>query len=1377
MSLERELRQLSKARARAQRSGQLREEAAVCHQLGELLAGHGRYAEALAEHRQERQLLESAGDALGCAVAHRKIGERLAEMQDYEAALQHQHRYLELAGSLSNHTELQRAWATIGRTHLDIYDHCQSREALLQAQAAFEKSLTIVDEKLEGTLAQRELSEMRTRLYLNLGLTFESLQQMALCNNYFKKSIFLAEQNHLYEDLFRARYNLGTIHWRGGQHSQAIRCLEGARECARIMKKRFLESECCVVVSQVLQDLGDFSAAKRALKKAYRLGSQKPLQRAAVCQSLKHVLAVVWLQQQLEEAEGSDPQGAMAICEQLGDLFSKAGDFPKAAEAYQKQLCLAELLNRPGPELAIIHVSLATTLGDMKDHRRAVQHYEEELRLCNGGALEEAKTWFNIALSREEAGDAYEVLASCFQKALSCAQQAQQPLLQRQVLQHLHAVQLRLQPEEAPGTETKLRELSVAEDEEEEEEAEAEAAAAAAASEALEASEVELSDSGEDADSPSHCVEDEELRGCLGRRKMNKWNRRNDLGETLLHRACIEGQLRRVQDLVRQGHPLNPRDYCGWTPLHEACNYGHLEIVRFLLDQGAAVDDPGGQGCEGITPLHDALNCGHFEVAELLIERGASVTLRTRKGHSPLETLQQWVKLYFRDLDCETRQKAGAMERLLQAAASGPALQNCQAPRAVPSSLLFDPETSPPSSPCREPCSHTPTPPESSQARARVSSGQAVARPRRGRHGPASSSSSSSSSSSESEGSMSTPRPHHKRPRRSAPAQQAEARTPVPASSRVAATASASQVAYRTAIRGVGSAQSRHPGPSPLQGLREAPALQAALIPEEECLVGDWLELDAPLTRSRQDSRQPRPQGCRDGPNGSGSDTEKRPVRSQARAQQTLLTRLESWNTLVRAGDSSLAAEPPGRPSGENPVAGQPSAPVLPPPIRVRVRVQDNLFLIPVPHSEAHAVAWLAKQAAQRYYQSCGLLPRLTLRKEGALLAPQDPIPDVLQSNDEVLAEVTSWDLPPLTERYRRACQSLGQGEHQKVLQAVDRQGMGPSFSACCLALHQAQLTPLLRALKLHTALRELRLAGNRLGDGCAAELLAALGTMPNLVLLDLSSNHLGSEGLRQLATGLPGQATLQNLEELDLSMNPLGDSCGQALASLLRACPSLSTLRLQACGFGPSFFLSHQAALGSAFQDAEHLKTLSLSYNTLGTPTVARALQSLRAPTLLHLELASVAAGKSDSGLMKPVVGYLTKEGCALTHLTLSANHLGDKAVRDLSRCLPLCPSLISLDLSANPEISRTSLEELLSTLQERPQGLSFLGLSGCTIQGPLGRDLWDRITTQLRELQLCSRRLCAEDRDAPHPRLPGQPGPGECTLHRGPRLFFRRL
>lgn len=153
--------------------------------------------------------------------------------------------------------------------------------------------------------------------------------------------------------------------------------------------------------------------------------------------------------------------------------------------------------------------------------------------------LQEAKTWLNIALSREEAGDAYELLAPCFQKALSCAQQAQRPQLQvqkrihargtpqcsfpatclsssptpispfrvssapgalnwaspapqRQVLQHLHSVQLRLQPQEAPGTEARLQELSVPRDQEEDEDKEEEGDG-----DTPEASDVELSESGE----------------------------------------------------------------------------------------------------------------------------------------------------------------------------------------------------------------------------------------------------------------------------------------------------------------------------------------------------------------------------------------------------------------------------------------------------------------------------------------------------------------------------------------------------------------------------------------------------------------------------------------------------------------------------------------------------------------------------------------------------------------------------------------------------------------------------------------------------------------------------------------------------------------
>lgn len=155
---------------------------------------------------------------------------------------------------------------------------------------------------------------------------------------------------------------------------------------------------------------------------------------------------------------------------------------------------------------------------------------------------------------------------------------------------------------------------------------------------------------------------------------------------------------------------------------------------------------------------------------------------------------------------------------------------------------------------------------------------------------------------------------------------------------------------------------------------------------------------------------------------------------------------LWSWGGAreLEPGEGAFASELDGEPRGiSSAVQG-----------RGQLQAQRSLWS----HSkEAHSVAWLAEQAAQRYYQACGLLPRLTLRKEGALLAPQDPIPDVLQSNEEVsggnqapsvgvpgaagfpraaylwcfqvLAEVISWDLPPLTDRYRRACQSLEQGK------------------------------------------------------------------------------------------------------------------------------------------------------------------------------------------------------------------------------------------------------------------------------------------------------------------------------------------------------------
>ncbi|XP_040190277.1 tonsoku-like protein [Rana temporaria] len=189
---DREIRQLEKAKCRAQKSRNLKEESTICNQLGELLAKSGQFQEAIEEHRQELGICQGLGDVIGCAVANRKIGECFAELGNYEAALKHQHLHMDLAKSVSSDIEEQRALATIGRTYLYMCEVGKG-EAQRPAEDAFLKSLAIVDERLEGKVSQRDLSEMRARLFLNLGFLYDIMGKADKCSHYIRKSIFISE--------------------------------------------------------------------------------------------------------------------------------------------------------------------------------------------------------------------------------------------------------------------------------------------------------------------------------------------------------------------------------------------------------------------------------------------------------------------------------------------------------------------------------------------------------------------------------------------------------------------------------------------------------------------------------------------------------------------------------------------------------------------------------------------------------------------------------------------------------------------------------------------------------------------------------------------------------------------------------------------------------------------------------------------------------------------------------------------------------------------------------------------------------------------------------------------------------------------------------
>lgn len=61
---------------------------------------------------------------------------------------------------------------------------------------------------------------------------------------------------------------------------------------------------------------------------------------------------------------------------------------------------------------------------------------------------------------------------------------------------------------------------------------------------------------------------------------------------TVLHTACSEGDLKKIQLLIAEGANVNAVNKSLQTPLHYACQRNNVEVVKYLLKSGANI------GCE-----------------------------------------------------------------------------------------------------------------------------------------------------------------------------------------------------------------------------------------------------------------------------------------------------------------------------------------------------------------------------------------------------------------------------------------------------------------------------------------------------------------------------------------------------------------------------------------------------------------------------------------------------------------------------------------------------------------------------------------------------------------------------------------------------------
>ncbi|XP_011693692.1 PREDICTED: ankyrin repeat domain-containing protein 39 [Wasmannia auropunctata] len=98
--------------------------------------------------------------------------------------------------------------------------------------------------------------------------------------------------------------------------------------------------------------------------------------------------------------------------------------------------------------------------------------------------------------------------------------------------------------------------------------------------------------------------------------------------------AALEGDVDRVNKLLRKGVFVDQPDSAGYTALHYATRGGHIRVCEILLEHGAQVN-----ACtRGMraTPLHRAAGTGHAEVVELLLRHGAAPDLTDADGRTAL---------------------------------------------------------------------------------------------------------------------------------------------------------------------------------------------------------------------------------------------------------------------------------------------------------------------------------------------------------------------------------------------------------------------------------------------------------------------------------------------------------------------------------------------------------------------------------------------------------------------------------------------------------------------------------------------------------------------------------------------------------------------
>ncbi|CAK8672572.1 unnamed protein product [Clavelina lepadiformis] len=1273
MDYSKEIKRYLKLRTKAQKDRNIVEESNCCNVLGDLYLKQENHEEALLMHTSELKLCEVLKDVTGQAIANRKIGDVYLALENYQRAIKHYKMYLRLAAQDS--VELQRANTSLGRSYLEYSKTLENRE---ESRKALQKSIGFLDESMsnvatlmeEGTVNKKEIIGMKIRSLLNLGLCFSYLSGISRVEDknksstkskdYLQKALYLSQRYEFDEERCLANRILTLVNIDGKQYSAAARSAECALQIARKIHRKDETLLALELASEAYLFMENLQAAKSYLKEIYK---KYPKQRNEVEMKLKTVIKLYHLQKEIA-ASKENPQKEYSLHEALADAFCSIGSFYPAIKHYKMQeKLLPKLPNVSSKQRTAVYFSIASTLSDVKKYDEAICYYYKDIE----SSIEEnelSKTFTHIAGAMEKNEASYEEIETIYVKALECADASKDDLLKLQTLVPYEEMQRNLQKtDKAFETRQKISELELK--------------LGVIADEAMCENEDSqnscfLQDIDELFEAEMTTNEDVEMDtmedgDTSRRRRKTNFIKTNEKGETLLHRVCIEGKLKSVEVLVRQGHPLNPRDFCGWIPLHEACNHGHLDVVDFLVNNGAHINDTGGELCDNITPINDAATNGHFDVVKFLLRSGADPNIPNAHGNTTLDCLVNYYHRHKEDLDSDSKEEYKELLATLKSMRSTqftnrsvtdlpqtvanypeelkennkilefldddlPGLQkeSLRISQASPEhGKLSDGEEVDDNFAIIEDfddntMDYEENYPNTLKSVANILKDAKSAKTKR--FGGKCYSSNSAQSSSIGVDKVFLRYDKSRRNSRFVRTKRSERSGPFSSSFLPQSKNDCSELSRSATNR---------------------PTKQPALLSVDDDALSndDWLVPDdeecamdtQPVKRHRQSHE---------------ADVHKDTASKQSLdiTSQPPLNSVSTMCVYQHTGASSTHFYP-------HPEHSQSSA------IRLKVQISDKSFVIPVPGRDKK-VSWLLETAASRYEKLTRLRPLLSLStSDGCLLAPDDLICDTLTFNDTVVGNILSYKVLTISQCYVENCKTAKRPILPAILKACENCKNSKTFKLGNLGFsHERHLKPLIQSLG-QEEVRKFILAGNRLDkDGvrcfCQSISQPSPEVRPPIEELDLTCCGLDSEAIGTLAECEP----LHCLKRLNLSFNPLLN--GDGMQKLLLSFKSLQSLVLKKCLISEDFFVNFDPAENSL----PNLEHLDISKNDVGSYGLLKWLRLLNRTIIKRLHFREISNSQSNAYVVGHLLTFLGKSSSTLDFIDLSNNHLSTEQL-DLLR------------------------------------------------------------------------------------------------------------